>query len=146
MIWSGDVRHGALIARAAHTSFDPEVDKCLSRVSAEGNFLGGFILTGYTGSMVMTHMAGVGGHWCSPLLMWVLFDYCFDQLGVTKVVCTVGSDNFRSLEQIKRAGFKHEHSIEDGIPGGKLMLFSMLRENCRWLNLGWRYKQVNGHA
>lgn len=144
MIWSGDIRHGALIARAARTGFDPDVDKCLSRVDGYGNFLGGFILTNFTGSSVMVHMAGVGGHWCSPLLMWVLFDYCFDQLGVKKVLCTVGSSNIISLQQVQQAGFAHEYTIEDAIPDGDLILFSMLRENCRWLNLRERYLRVNG--
>lgn len=144
MIWLGDVQHGALIARAAVTGFDPEVDRCISRVDGRGRFLGGFIFTGYTGSMVMTHMAGVGGHWCSPELMWVIFDYCFEQLGVKKVLCTVGSNNTKSLEQVQRAGFRHEYTIEDGIPDGSLIMFSMLRENCKWLNLRSRYLKVNG--
>jgi RimJ/RimL family protein N-acetyltransferase len=145
MIWSGDIRHGGLIARAARTGFDPDVDKCVSRLDRNGNFIGGFILTNFTGASIMVHMAGVGGHWCSPLLMWVLFDYCFEQLGVKKVLCTVGSSNIASLQQVQRAGFTHEYTIEDAIPDGDLILFSMLRQNCRWLNLRKRFLQVNGH-
>jgi hypothetical protein len=144
MIWLGDVEHGMLIARAARTGFDPEVDRCISRVDGDGRFLGGFIFTGFTGSMVMDHMAGVGGHWCSPQLMWCIFDYQFEQLGVKKVLCTVGSNNARSLNLVQRAGFEHEYSIRDGIPNGKLMLFSMLREKCKWLRLRSRYLRVNG--
>jgi RimJ/RimL family protein N-acetyltransferase len=76
--------------------------------------------------------------------MWVLFDYCFNQLGVKKVLCTVGSSNIVSLQQVQQAGFAHEYTIEDAIPDGDLILFSMLRENCRWLSLRKRYLQVNG--
>jgi len=145
MIYSGDARHGMLIARAACTGFDPDIDKCISRCSDDGNFLGGFILTGFTGSMVWNHMAGVGGHWCSPQLMWIIFDYQFEQLGLKKVMCTVSSHHWKSLDLVQRAGFKHVYAIEDGVPDGKLHLFSMSKDDCKWLRLRKRYLRVNGH-
>lgn len=143
MITVGDIRHGELIARAASTGFDPEVDVCLSRSNDKGAFLGGFILTNYTGSMITVHMAGIG-HWCSPRLMWCLFDYLFEQLQVKKVLCTVSSTNLRSLDLVQRAGFEAEHSIRDGVPNGKLHLFSMSRDKCKWLRLRDRYARLNG--
>lgn len=145
MIWHGDVQHGALIAAAANIGFDPERNICISRVSARGEFLGGIIYTNFTGSMVMMHMAGIK-NWSSPELVWLAFDYPFLQLGVKKVMCTVGSDNTRSLGIIERLGFSLEHAIEDGVPDGYLLLFSMLRENCRWLKLRSRYLKPNGHG
>lgn len=144
MIWTGDITHGALIARAAKTGFDPEVDVCISRVSkGSGHFLGGVIYTGYTGSMIMMHMAGVS-NWMTPELVWCCFDYPFMQLAVKQVMCTVGSNNLISINITKRLGFKHEHTIVDGIPHGDLLLFKMLREDCKWLRLRSRYLRVNG--
>jgi RimJ/RimL family protein N-acetyltransferase len=145
MILLGDVTHGYLIARAAHTGFDNEVDRVISRMSEDGRFLGGVIFTGFTGSMVMLHVAGIG-NWASPELVWLMFDYPFMQLKVKKVVCTAGSDNKHSIDIIERVGFKLEHKIADGIPGGTLNLYSMLREDCRWLKLRSRYMRLNGHG
>ena len=143
MIVLGDAQHAYMIARAAHTGFDPEVDRCISRVSVDGNLMGGFIFTNYNGAIIFDHMAG-HANWCTPELMWLIFDYQFDQLGVRKVMATVGSNNVRSLDLVQRAGFEHEHSIEDGIPNGKLHLFSMVREKFKWLSLRSRYLKVNG--
>jgi len=144
MIQLGNVQHGVMIAQAAHTGFDPHVDRCISRSIGFDHLLGGFIMTNYTGSIIFDHMAGVGGHWCSPELMWVIFDYQFEQLGVQKVMCTVSSKNHRALNLVQRAGFELEHSIRDGVPNGKLHLFSMLRDKCKWLRLRDRYFRVNG--
>lgn len=145
MIMLGDIQHGYLIGRAAHTSFDPDIDRCISRVSSDGRFLGGVIYTNYTGSMIMMHMAGTLG-WGSPELCWVCFDYPFMQLGVKKIVGTVRSDNTLACDIDERLGFVLEHEIEDGIPGGTLRIYSMLREQCRWLKLRSRYLKTNGHA
>lgn len=143
MIILNDIHHAFMIARAAHTGFDNEIDNCISRCNGNGSFLGGVIYTGFTGSMVMVHMAGIK-HWASPELTWVVFDYAFNQLGVKKVLCSVGSDNARSIDSIERLGFTLEHEIIDGIPGGSLRLYSMLRADCRWLKLRSRYMRLNG--
>jgi len=143
MIWTGDTTHGMVIARAAKTGFDPSVDACISRVSGDGEFLGGVIYTGFNGAMVMMHMAGVG-NWMSPELVWCCFDYPFMQLCVKQIICTVASTNERSLDIVKRVGFKHEHTIKGGTPNGDLVLFKMLREDCKWLRLRSRYLRVNG--
>jgi RimJ/RimL family protein N-acetyltransferase len=145
MIMLGDLTHAFLIARASHAGFDNEVDRCISRCAADGRFLGGVIYTGFTGSMVTVHVAGVG-NWASPELMWLIFDYPFMQLQVKKLVCTAGSDNKHSMDIIERVGFKLEYKIEDGIPGGTLNLYSMLREDCRWLKLRSRYMRLNGQG
>ena len=145
MIVLDDIVHGMLIARAARTGFDPHVDRVISRVTRNEEFLGGVIYTGYTGTMVSVHIAGVG-NWASPELLWVGFDYPFMQLQVRKIVCTVGAANERSRSIIERIGFRMEHAIMDGTPHGPLYLYSMLREDCRYLKLRSRYYKPNGHA
>lgn len=145
MIWQGDVRHAYLIARAARAGFDPKVDACISRVDGNGSFLGGVIYTNYNGAIVMMHVAGIG-NWLSPELLWVSLDYPFMHLQVKKLLCTVASNNQKSLDLVKRVGgWKSEHKIVDGVPGGDLLMFSMLRKDCRWLKLRDRYVRANGH-
>jgi hypothetical protein len=143
MIRIGDERHGRLIAMAACVGYDPETDKTFSRVDSDGCFLGGFVLTDYTGSTMTDHMAGVG-NWCSPQLMWVIFDYQFEQCSLKKVMCTVSSHRRNVVDLVTRAGFRHEYSIEDGVPEGQMHLFSMSKDQCKWLRLRDRYLKVNG--
>src|SRR5215510_1028387 len=106
MIYLNESRHGYLIARAAHTTYDPERDQCISRC-VDGNFMGGVIYTNYTGSMISMHMAGVGD-WVSRELVWVCFDYPFNQLKVKKVLGTVRSDDKAVRDIDERLGFTIE--------------------------------------
>jgi hypothetical protein len=145
MIVFGDLTHGVMIARGAQTGFDPNVDGCVARTSGDGQLLGGFVVTNYNGAIAMVHMAGSPG-WCSPRLMWVLFDYSFNYLKLRRLLCTVGSKNLTSLDQVKRAGFVYEHTIKDGTPDGDLVMLSMSRPNCKWLKLRSRYLRENGHG
>lgn len=143
MIAMGDLDHARLIARAARTGFDPDIDRVISRVARNGRFLGGMIYTGYTGTMIMCHVAGVG-NWASPELVWRGFDYPFEYLKVRKIVCTVGAANHRSKDIIERLGFTLEHEIEEGTPTGPLLIYSMLRSECPWLKLRMRYMRLTG--
>jgi RimJ/RimL family protein N-acetyltransferase len=143
MIWVGDIAHGALIARAARTGFDVDVDTCISRV-IDNEFLGGFILTNYNGAICFVHMAGKDARWCSPELLWFMFEFAFRQLRVRRVLCTVGSKNKRALKMIQRAGWRSEHRIVDGTPDGDLLVFSMRADHCPWLKLRSRYFKTNG--
>lgn len=145
MIVIDDMTHGYFIARTARTGFDPEVDHVISRVTRNGELMGGIIFTGYTGSMVRCHVAGVE-NWAHPELVWIGFDYPFMQLGVRKILVSVGAANTRSKSIIERLGFTLEHAIEDGTAHGPLYLYSMLREDCRYLKLRSRYLKANGHA
>lgn len=142
MIWVGDIKHGGLIARSARTGFDVDIDVCISRVVGD-HFLGGFILTNYNGAIAFVHMAGQPG-WCSPELLWFMFEFAFRQLKVRRLLCTVNSKHKSALEMIRRAGWRSEHRIADGTPDGDLLVFSMAPDHCRWLKLRPRYFKTNG--
>jgi hypothetical protein len=145
MILLSDIEHGTLIAAAAGTGYNPCTDQCISRVTRDGQFLGGTIYTGYNGAVIWGHFAGVDG-WMSPELVWVSFDYPFMQLGVNQILATVSSVNERALTLVKRLGFKQLYKIKDGAPkGADLIIFSMSKANCKWLKLRSRYLKANGH-
>jgi hypothetical protein len=145
MILLSDVEHGALIAQAAGVGFDPERDQCISRITGDGQFLGGTIYTGFNGAVIWCHVAGIEG-WTSPELLWVSFDYPFMQLKVNQILATVSSKNEKMVDLIQRLGFKKIHTIKDGVVGGSLILYSMSKNQCRWLKLRSRYLKTNGHA
>lgn len=101
----------------------------------DGARAGGFALCGYLGAAMSVHMAGRDPRWCSRDLLWMVFDYAFNQLGLRKLVAPVASTNTIALEQDLRAGFRLEARIRDAYPDGDLLLLTMTRENCRWLNI-----------
>jgi RimJ/RimL family protein N-acetyltransferase len=126
--------HGRAIAREANTVFNPEVDRCIARVE-DGKLLGGVTYQGYTGASIHIHMAGFVPNWVSKDLLWVAFDYPFNQLGCRKVFGQVPETNTRALEIDQKLGFKIIAKIDDVFPDGACYVLALAREDCRWLKL-----------
>lgn len=127
--------HGERIARRIPRNYNPAVDPVISRVTPQGNLMGGVIYDGYTGSIVFAHQAAFTKHWLSKDMLWVLFDYPFNQLKVQKLCGTIPSSNPKLLEFNKKLGFIVECKIDGGYPDGDMLVLSMKRGDCRWLRL-----------
>lgn len=134
MIEFGNIEHGEAIAKAIPRRFNPACDPVISNV-IDGRLLGGVIYDGFTGSCVFIHQAGFTKHWLSRDMLWVAFDYPFNQLGVKKLCGTIPSTNPGLLAMNLKLGFQVEHAIEDGYPGGNMLILSMTRDECRWLDM-----------
>lgn len=139
-----------LIAKAVGLHFNPAVDICIARIKErDGEIItrGGIIIQAFTGASVSLHMAGFDPHWINSNLLWVTFDYPFNQLKIKKILCYIPSKNKRSLAINLRLGFIIEARIADVYPDDELVLTSMTRERCRWLNIkpkGLRREYENG--
>ena len=73
----------------------------------------------------------------TPQFLAVIFDYPFRQLGVGKVICPIVETNKRSIRLCRKMGFEREATLRDSHPDGDMFLYSMKRENCRFI--GDRY-------
>jgi RimJ/RimL family protein N-acetyltransferase len=129
-----NVEHGYAIAACAGTTFNREYDQVISR-SEHGKLLGGVIFSGFTGASTSIHVGSFDKRWINPDMLWVTFDYPFNQLGVVKLVGLVPSSNQTALDFDKRLGFKEEVRVADVFPNADLVVLSMRREDCRWLKL-----------
>jgi len=103
---------------------------------------GGFVLDGFTGVCALVHMAGERPGWATPDLLWMLFDYAFNQLGVKKLLGIVRSDNYLALSLDLRGGWRIETLVRDMYGEGiHAFILYMKPEFCRWLNhvpKGWQ--------
>jgi len=135
MIVFNNIEHGKAIAAAIPRNFNPEKDPVISNVDASGKLLGGVIYDGCTGSCIFIHQAGFSKHWLSRDMLWVAFDYVFNQLKCSKVCGTIPSCNQPLLALNLKLGFKVEAVIVDGYPGADMLVLSMTRDECRWLKL-----------
>lgn len=132
MIVFNNLLHGRLIAEQAGTSFNLEIDQCISRVE-DGRLLGGVTYAGYTGVSIHMHMAGFTERWADRDMIWVAFDYPFNQLKCRRVFGQVPESNTRALEIDLRLGFKVVAKIDDVFPDGACLVLALAREDCRWL-------------
>ena len=134
VIISGSRDYGFQITEAAGASFNPLVDQCLARVR-DGKLLGGVVYQGYTGASIQMHMAGFVPNWANRNMLWVAFDYPFNQLGCGKVFGQVPEENAKALEIDLKLGFKIVAKVEDVFPDGACLVLALAREDCRWLKL-----------
>jgi RimJ/RimL family protein N-acetyltransferase len=70
---------------------------------------------------------------------WAAFAYPFLHLGCRRVTAVVDSDNVASLAFVEHLGFAREATLKDAAPKGDLIVFRMLKSECRWLRNN-RYK------
>lgn len=103
-------------------------------VEREGEIVAGVIYCDPTPSSVCIHVAAKPGvNWISRAFLKLVFGYCFDGLGVKRVTGFVPESNARARKLDEHLGFKHEATLSDIYPDGGLMVFRMMREDCRWI-------------
>lgn len=126
------------VAAAAPCDYNEGKDHCVARVK-DGKLLGGVIFQGYTGASVELHVAGFHPRWLTRDFLWVAFAYPFIQLNCKKIIGRVVESNRRALEFDLKLGFTEEARVKDVYPdSGDLIILTMRREQCRWLNLSPR--------
>lgn len=87
----------------------------------------------------MLHCAGEGRKWLNRNFLWYVFHYAFVELEVNKILSPVESDNSDSRRFIEHIGFSLEATLQDASPKGDLLIYSMKRVDCKWLNLKDKY-------
>lgn len=126
---------GAWVMAQVGGAFTEGWDHSFVTVDTEGRRFGGFVLAQYLGASMAVHMAGIDPRWCSRDLLWMVFHYAFVQLGCTKLIAPVRSTNHVAMAQDLRAGFVIEAVVRDAFPDGHMVLLTMTRDTCPWLQL-----------
>lgn len=92
--------------------------------------------TGYedfNGASIRMHVAGDGKRWMTREFLWYAFHYPFCELNVKKIIGLVHSGNEDALKLDNHLGMVHEATIKDGVIDGDLLIFTMTKEQCRFL-------------
>jgi hypothetical protein len=108
-------------------------DVCVS-VTSEGNLLGGVVFDGYLERSIQMHVASFSPTWLSRDFLWAAFDYPFNQLGVEVIFGPIASTNAHALRFDHKIGFTEHTRLLGAVPGGDLIILSMYRHECRWLD------------
>lgn len=143
MIRIDDVHAIKLLAHSAQLQFVPHLHHCIARYSEGDRLMGGTLYTDYAGGSVGCHFAGFAPGWINRELLWLGFDYPFNQLKVNKLFGLISEWNVPSRNVALRLGFKIEYLVEgvynrpDGVNGKYIT--SMLKEDCKWLDMKMPY-------
>jgi len=87
----------------------------------------------YNGSSVMMHSGGEPG-WVTASMLWVAFHYAFVVCKVNMVIGLIPSGNAQAIRFNTHVGFKTALDLEGAHPDGSLVLMTMTRGECRFLN------------
>lgn len=134
MIVFNDLAISRAISAGCNVPFNPDCDVSIGRVE-DGRLLGGVIYNDYTGASISIHVASFDPNWIDRAMLWVTFDYPFNQLKVNKLFGQVPASNAQALAFDLHVGFKIEARIKDVFPDGDLILVSMYRDDCKWLKM-----------
>ena len=72
-------------------------------------------------------------------LLWMVFDYAFNQAKVKRITGLVGEGNIDARNFDEHIGFVVETTLESAHPTGNLIVYKMFREDCRWLKIRSRH-------
>lgn len=89
----------------------------------------------YNGASVLGHLAGIGKKWMNREYLWYCFHYPFEELRVSKILGLVESTNLEARRLDEHLGFTLEATLKDAAPNGDLLIYSMMKDQCKWLSL-----------
>lgn len=70
--------------------------------------------------------------WLTRGFLRLAFAYLFGQLGLRRVTSRIASSNAVALAQAPRLGFVQEGRLREGVADADVLIFGMLREECRY--------------
>jgi RimJ/RimL family protein N-acetyltransferase len=130
-----DRSDGEAIAKLAGTDYNPNVNVSFCRVR-DGVRLGGVVFSGYTHESIGIHSGAWAPRWINRDMLFVTFDYPFNQLGVKRLFGQVPETNHHALEFNFKLGFRVVARIEGVFPDNvACIVMRMDREDCRMLSV-----------
>jgi RimJ/RimL family protein N-acetyltransferase len=128
---------GELVAKATHGEYMPT--EYAIGLAKDNEIIAGVLYNGYNIATICMHVAAVGKHWLNRDFLYACFAYPFLQLKVNKVLGYVNSLNLEAQRFDEHLGFVKECAIKDGAPGADLIVYSMTKAQCRWIDA--KYKE-----
>jgi hypothetical protein len=91
----------------------------------------GVLYEQWNGRSIIAHIAVCGR--MTPAFLAAIFDYPFNVCGARKVICPIAASNKRSIALATNMGFSQEACITDAAPDGDMLVFTLSKSNCRFL-------------
>lgn len=111
----------------------PEDTYCIGRLRGE-QLVGVIGFCHHINKSILIHSAGVDGYWVTRDLLRATFQYPFKSLNCNVLIGQVGSNNEDALRFNEHLGFKISCIIEDAHTEGDLVIMTMYRHECRYLD------------
>lgn len=101
----------------------------------DGALVAGVAYANWNGVNVECHIASDGSRrWLTRQYLYGIFYYPFVQLGARRITVCVGEGNRASRNFVVHLGFQLETTLDAAHPSGKLMIYRMFKEGCKWVS------------
>ena len=105
--------------------------------------IAGVVFNDYNGVNMNMHVASDDSkRWMTRELLWLVFDYAFNQAKVERITGLVGEKNWQARKFDEHIGFTQETTLARAHPDGRLIVYRMFREDCRWLKIRSRHESL----
>ena len=82
------------------------------------------------------HIASTDVLWPTKDFLFAVFDYPFNKLEVKVIIAPICKGNVKPLNMCRKLGFEQVADIPYGHPDGDLIVVTMKRNQCKWLQQG----------
>jgi RimJ/RimL family protein N-acetyltransferase len=100
----------------------------------QDKIIAGVIFERYNGASMWVHIAAEGR--LTPNFVKAVCTYAFIDCDCEKVIGTVTSGNVKAIKFDKNLGFTEEARIRDAAPDGDIIIYTLSKSNCRFINHG----------
>ena len=130
MITSDKMKVGPWVAKKVFGKFHPEDSEAIG-LEKEGELIAGVIYENWNGRSIVCHIAVDGK--MTPSYLGAIFHYPFEFCGVDKIIAPIAESNTECMNLVRNMGFELEAELSEAHPDGSLFLFTMRKENCRFI-------------
>jgi L-amino acid N-acyltransferase YncA len=104
--------------------------KCIG-LERNGNLVAGVMYDWFNGASVYAHVVVKGR--LTREYLWFIGHYPFEQLGAKVVIGLVSQDNKEAQKFDEHLGFRLTASIPEGHPSGDLLIYTLYKNQYKWL-------------
>lgn len=97
----------------------------------DGEMVAGVVYEDWNGASFVCHIVVQGV--MTPSYLRAIFHYPFEYCGATKLIAPVPQSNEESVRFVRKLGFQEEARLLDAHPDGSVLLFTMKRDQCRFI-------------
>lgn len=100
----------------------------------DGELIAAVVFNYYSECDIAMHLAAIPGkRWLTRAFLRTAFSYPFDQLGVRRITGYVPAKNLDARRLDEHLGFKCEGIMRHALKDDDVILFGILREECRFI-------------
>jgi RimJ/RimL family protein N-acetyltransferase len=129
---SDKVRVGEWVLARAGGKFLPEIAQAIG-LEKDGELIAGAVFESWNGAVVYAHLAIANKYGLNREFLKFGFSYAFNQIKAKKIVGLVASTNLDAIKLDENFGYVLEATIKDGVPDGDMLIYTMTKEQCRFL-------------